>query len=150
MLWFYFTATWCSRLLCLQWASRQFGFGNTTSAWLDVSDLDTVISPRRLGFLVPRCWMGCCLTLRNKSVQGNTPADRARDFIGKGRLGREQQSRSPVRELLLPRDKLSGFMVIGLALDIFWPISLMQGPSWCTCMHCSAKMDASKEDSGRC
>ena len=47
---------------------------------------------------------------------------------------------------------LSDFMVTGLPYPgCLWPIILTQGqniPSWCL-LHCSVKMDASKEDSGR-
>ena len=43
--------------------------------------------------------MGSCLTLRNE-LSEDTRADKARDFIGKGRLGGEQQVREPGRTAL--------------------------------------------------
>ena len=39
-------------------------------------------------------------------------------------------------------------MVIGLVSDYLWPISLIQGPSWCL-KYQSTKMDSSEKDSGR-
>ena len=50
---------------------------------------------------------------RKWTVQGNTCADKARDFIGKGHAGREQQGREP-RRTALPCGSVSGFMVMGL------------------------------------
>ena len=51
-------------------------------------------------------------------VQGDTRADKARDFIGKGRPGGEQQVREPRRNAL-PRGSQSRFYGDGIS---FWVV----------------------------
>ena len=48
------------------------------------------------------------------TVQGTTHADKARDFIGKGWLGREQQGKAIQENYFATWLTFSGFMVMGL------------------------------------
>ena len=54
--------------------------------------------------------MGSCLTLRNE-LSEETRADKARDFIGKGR---EQQGKGTQENCSATRLSVSGLMVMGL------------------------------------
>ena len=74
------------------------------------------------------------------SVQGDTLADKARDFIGKGRPGGEHQGKGKQENCSARWLAVLGFMVMGLVsgLSLSW---------WCT--HHSAKMDSSKTYSRR-
>ena len=74
--------------------------------------------------------MGACLTLSN-TVLGDTHADQAKDFIGKGRMGGEQQGKRAQENgsaMWLPA---SGFMGMGLvsgwsvANGFAWPIFVL-------------------------
>ena len=47
-------------------------------------------------------------------VQGDTCADKARDFIGKGHLGGEQQAKGTQENSSVTWLAVSGFMVMGL------------------------------------
>ena len=81
-------------------------------------------------------------------VQGDTRADKARDFIGKGRPGREQEGQGTQEDCSAPWLTVLGFTVIGLVSSSLWPIILTQSPSkWHA--HHSDKMSSRKEDSGR-
>ena len=57
--------------------------------------------------------MGSCLTLRNE-LSEETRADKARDFIGKGQPGGEQQGKGTQEDCSATRLTVSGIMVIGL------------------------------------
>ena len=88
-------------------------------------------------------------------VQGDTHADKAKDFIGKGRLGREQQGKRTQENCSAMWLAVSGFVGmeiasrLPLANHLTQPIlGLGQGPSWWQ-VHCSAKMDSSTKDSGK-
>ena len=74
-------------------------------------------------------------------------ADKARDFIGKGHPGREQEGKG-TQENSSTSSAVSGFMVMGLISGLSLANHLTQSPSW-WCMPCSAKMDAREKDSGR-
>ena len=80
-------------------------------------------------------------------VWGDTSADKARDFIGKGRLGGEQQGKGTQESSSVTWLAVSGFMVMGLVSGLSLANHLTQSPS-CWCTPCSAKMNA-REDSGR-
>ena len=56
---------------------------------------------------------GSCLTLR-KELSEETLADKARDFIGKGYLGREQQGKGTQEKCSATWLAVSGFMLMGL------------------------------------
>ena len=77
-------------------------------------------------------------------VLGDTCADKARRFVGKGRPGGEQQGKGTQEDCSATRLAVPGFIVMGW---VSW-LSLTQGPSWWR-VHCSAKMDFSRKDSGR-
>ena len=79
-------------------------------------------------------------------VWGDTCADKASDFLGKGRPGGEQQGEGTQESCSAPA-AASGFLV-GLVSGRLGPITLTQGPSWWRAQH-SAKMDSSEKDSGK-
>ena len=56
---------------------------------------------------------GSCLTLRNE-LSKETHADKARDFIGKGCLGREQEGKGTQKDCSAMWLAVLGFMVMGL------------------------------------
>ena len=59
--------------------------------------------------------LGSCLTLRNELiVRGDTCVDKARDFIGKGHMGGEQQGKGTQENCSVTWLAVSGFMVMGL------------------------------------
>ena len=98
---------------------------------------------------------GLLSNARRGIVRGDTRADKAKDFIGKGRPGGEQQGEGPQETCSATWLTASGFVVMGLvsglslANHLAWPIfGLTQGPSW-WCVHPSAKMHSGEEDSGR-
>ena len=74
-------------------------------------------------------------------------ADKARDFTGKGHPGREQEGEGAGRTAL-PRGSQSWVWVMGLVSSLSLAHQSDSGPSW-LCVHLSAKMDSSEEDSGR-
>uniref|UniRef100_A0A8D0Y932 Abhydrolase domain containing 4, N-acyl phospholipase B n=2 Tax=Sus scrofa TaxID=9823 RepID=A0A8D0Y932_PIG len=88
-------------------------------------------------------------------VQGDTRADKARDFIGKGHLGREQQGKGTQENGSSVWLTVSGFMGMG---SVSWlspanrlaqpVLGLAQGPSWWH-LHLSAKMESNAKDAGR-
>ena len=81
-------------------------------------------------------------------VQGHTCADKARDFIGKGRLGGEQEGKGTQKNHSVTWLAVSGFMMMGLVSGLSLANHLTQSPSWC-CTPCLAKMNAREKDSGR-
>ena len=81
-------------------------------------------------------------------VQWNTCADKARDFLGKGHPGGEQQGKGTQENSSVTWLAVSGFMVMGLVSGLSLASHLTQSPSW-RCTPCSAKMDAREKDSGR-
>ena len=77
-------------------------------------------------------------------------ADKARDFIGKGLLGGEQQVEGTQENCSAMWLTVSGLMGMGL-VSLSPPanrLALVLGPSWWY-MHLSAKMDSSAKDPGR-
>ena len=91
--------------------------------------------------------LGSCLTLGNE-LSEETHADKARDFIGKGHPGGEQEGKGTQENCSAVWLAVLGFMVMGLVSRWLWPIILIQSLSWWH-MHRSAKMDASERDSGK-
>lgn len=88
-------------------------------------------------------------------MQGDTCADKARDFSGKGHPDQEQEGEGTQENSSAPWLAASGFMAMGLvsmlslASHLAQPIlGLVQGPSW-WCPHLSAKMDSSTKDPGK-
>ena len=61
-----------------------------------------------------RAQMRLLSNIRKWIVSGDTCADKARDFIGKGRLGREQQGQGTQEDCSARWFAVSGFMVMGL------------------------------------
>ena len=59
--------------------------------------------------------MGSCLTLRNE-LSKEIHVDEARGFIGKGRLGGEQEGKGTQEDCSAAWLAVSGFMVMGLSL----------------------------------
>ena len=57
---------------------------------------------------------GLLSNIQKRIVRGDTHADKARDFIGKGHPGREQQGQGTQESCSAPWLTVSGFMVIGL------------------------------------
>lgn len=101
----------------------------------------------RKGYCFQGLWVGSFLTLRNELFEETiVRGDKARNFIGKGRPGREQWGKGIQENCSAMWLAVSGFMVIGLVLGCSWPVTLTHGPSW-WCTHHSAKM-GSREDSG--
>ena len=75
-------------------------------------------------------------------------ADKARDFIGKGHPGGEQQGKGTQENCSATWLAVSGFMVMGLVSEL----SLANHSDSESCLvaqPCSAKMDAREKDSGR-
>ena len=71
-------------------------------------------------------------------------ADKARDFIGKGHLGGEQESKENCSATWLA---ILGFMVMGLISGL--PLANHSDSESFLVMNRSAKMDAREKDSGR-
>ena len=78
------------------------------------------------------------------TVQGDSRAHKARDFIEKGHRGRAAKGTQENRSATWLT--VSGFMVSGL-VSWLWPIILTHGYSWGRA-HLSAKVDFSRKDSG--
>ena len=57
---------------------------------------------------------GLLSNTRKWIVQGDTCADKAREFIGKGRLGEEQEGKGTQENCCVTWLAVSGFMVVGL------------------------------------
>ena len=88
--------------------------------------------------------LGSCLTLRNE-LSEETRADKARDFIGKGRPGQSSSVRGPGEQLCCGAC-IPGFYGDGISFQVvlsqsFWLVQPVHA--------CSVKMDARKKDSGR-
>ena len=69
-------------------------------------------------------------------------------FYWEGHLGGEQEGEGTQENCSAAWLTVSGFMVMGLVSGGLWPIILIQSFAW-WCRHRSAKMDASKRDSGK-
>ena len=81
-------------------------------------------------------------------VWEDTCADKARDFIGKGHLGAEQVGKGTQENCSAVWLTVLRFMVMGLVSR--WSLANhSNSESFWWCMHRSAKMDASKRDSGK-
>ena len=81
-------------------------------------------------------------------VQGDTCADKARDFIGEGPPGGEQEGQGTQENCSATWPAVSGFMVMGLVSGLSLANHLTQSPSrWYT--PYLAKMDASEKGSGK-
>ena len=91
--------------------------------------------------------LGSCLTLGNE-LSEETHADKARDLIGKGHPGGEQEGKGTQENCSAAWLAVLGFMVMGLVSRWLWPIILIQSLSWWRTHH-SANMDASERDSGK-
>ena len=91
---------------------------------------------------------GFCLTLGNEFSE--TCADKTKDFIGKGHLGREQEGQGTQENCSAAWLTVSGLGVMRLVSRLSLANhsdsgSLLVVLTW----HCSAKTDSRKEDSGR-
>ena len=62
-------------------------------------------------------------------VRGDTCADKARDFIGKGHPGGEQEGKGTQENCSATWLPVLGFMVMGLVSRWLWPIILIQSLS---------------------
>ena len=91
---------------------------------------------------------GLLSNTRKWIVWGDTRAETARDFIGKEPLGGEQEGKGTQEDYSAVWLEVSGFMVMGLVSGLFLA-SYSDSGSFRWYVHCLAKMDASKEDSGR-
>ena len=91
---------------------------------------------------------GLLSNTRKWIVRGDTCADKARDFIGKGHPGGEQEGKGTQENCSATWLAVSGFMVMGLVSGLSLANHLTPSPAW-WCMPCSAKMDAREKDSGR-
>ena len=91
---------------------------------------------------------GLLSNTRKQIVWGDICADKARDFIGKGHSGGEQEVKGTQENGSATWLAVLGFMVMALVSGLSLANQLTQSPSW-WCMPCSAKMDAREEDSGR-
>ena len=72
--------------------------------------------------------VGCQSHIGKRSVQGDRPTDKARDFIGKQCWGGELESKGNQKDssaMLV----VTGFTVMGLVLGCLWSVILTQGPS---------------------
>ena len=65
--------------------------------------------------LLPEPGRGLLSDARNGMVRGDTLADKARDFTGKGRLGREQEGEGAQETCCAAWPLVSGFRAMGLA-----------------------------------
>ena len=90
--------------------------------------------------------LGSCLTLGNE-LSKETHTDKARDFIGKGHPGGEQEGKGTQENSSVTWLSVSGFMVMGLVSELSLANHSDSESWWCT--PCSAKMDAREKDSGR-
>lgn len=84
------------------------------------------------------------------TARGDTPADKAKDIIGKRCLGREQWGKG-VQNCSVTWRAVLGFMRMGLVFRVVsgqLSCSAHTCPSW-WCSYLSAKRDSSARDSGR-
>ena len=63
--------------------------------------------------------LGSCLTLGNELSEETHIADKARDFIGKGHPGGEQEGKGTQENCSVTWLAVSGFMVMGLVSGLF-------------------------------
>ena len=80
-------------------------------------------------------------------VRGDTSADKARDFIGQGHPGGEQQGKRTQENSSAIWLAVSGFMVMRLVSG--WSLANHSNSGSFLVTHASAKMDASERDSGK-
>ena len=81
-------------------------------------------------------------------VQGDTCADKARNFIGEGATVESSRAREPGRTAM-PRGLQSWFYGNWVSFWlVLWSVILTQIPSW-WCVHHSAKVVSGEKDSGR-
>ena len=80
-------------------------------------------------------------------ARGDTCADKARDFIGNGHLGGEQEGKGTQENCSVTWLAVSGFMVMGLVSRL--SLANHSDSESFLVVPCSAKMDAREKDSGR-
>ena len=80
-------------------------------------------------------------------MRGDTSADKARDFIGKGHPGGEQEGKGTQENGSVTWLAVSGFMVMGLVSGL--SLANHSDSESFLVVPCSAKMDAREKDSGR-
>ena len=91
--------------------------------------------------------MGSCLTLRNELSKQTHKLTKQEIFLERGTWLESSRVREARRTSLPHGSQVQVLWGWDYFLGCLWPIVLTQGPfCW---MHCSAKMDASEEDSGR-
>ena len=91
--------------------------------------------------------LGSCLTLGNE-LSEETHADKARDFIGKGHPGGEQEGQGTQRICSASWRVVSGFMVMGLVSG--WSLANHPNLESFLVAHASLNQDGCKErDSGK-
>ena len=96
---------------------------------------------------LPGLRVGSCLTLVNE-LPKETHADKARDFIGKGSLGGEQQDKGTQENCSATWLEMLAFIVIGLLSSLSLAKHSDPGSSWWQTHHL-VKMDSSEKDSRR-
>lgn len=87
---------------------------------------------------------GSCLILRNELSEET----QQETLLGRGAWAENSRMREPREKCSALCLAVSGFMVIGLISRLSLANYSDSGTSW-WCRHCSAKMDASEEESGR-
>ena len=75
---------------------------------------------------------GVLSNTRKWIVQGDTHADEARDFIGKGLLGREQKHKGTQENCSATWLTVSGFIVIGLVSKLSLPHMVLPDGTYIT------------------
>ena len=91
---------------------------------------------------------GLLSNTRKWIVQGDTCADKARDFIGKGRPGGEQQGKGTQENCSATWLAVSGFMVTGLVSGVSLT-NHSDSESFLVVHALFSQMDAREKDSGR-
>ena len=99
----------------------------------------------RKGDLFQGLKLGSCLTLGNE-LSKETRADKARDFVGKGHPGGEQEGEGTQENCSAAWLAVLGFMVMGLVSG--WSLANHSNSESFLVAH-AAKMDASGRDSGK-
>ena len=72
----------------------------------------------QLGGPLPGPKTGLMSNTRKRIVQGDTCPDKARDFIGKGHPGGEQQGKGTQENCSATWLAVSGYMVIGISFQV--------------------------------
>ena len=90
--------------------------------------------------------MGSCLMLRNELSAETRVLTKQEILLERGAQVESSSVRGPRRTL--PCGQVSGFMVVGLVSGLSLA-NHSNSESFLVHTHCSAKMDASKKDSGR-